>query len=495
MAQPIIIGANKAGKQQFLYPSMANRHGLVAGATGTGKTVTLQILAEAFSNIGVPVFAADVKGDLSGIAKAGTMNKVIEKRNALIGLEQDYSLQGYPVRFWDIDGEDGHFVRTTVLDMGPDLLTNLLDLTDAQQGVMHVLFAYANDNKLKLLDFEDLESTLQWLGNNRKEISQQYGGISTQSINAIQRKLLMLKSQNADQFFGEPALNLFDFMRTDHNGKGYINLLDARKVMLEPRVYTTFLLWFLTELFEQLDEQGDSDKPRLVFFFDEAHLLFNDAADNLLERFEQVVRLIRSKGVGIYFVTQSPSDIPDSVLSQLGNRIQHALRAYTPKEQKAIRVAAQTFRENPEFDTEEVITQLGVGEALVSCLDEKGVPSVVEYTVVRPPESQMGPIEDSLRQDIINNSDLKHKYQETVDRKSADEILDAKREQKQKKAQQLAQQEALEKQQAAEQKLRLKEEKRKAKEKKSSLWGYILRTAKSAFVRRLINRIIRSILR
>ncbi|MDY7024748.1 MAG: helicase HerA-like domain-containing protein [Pseudomonadota bacterium] len=494
MLDPIVIGANANGAPQYLFPSMANRHGLIAGATGTGKTVTLQILAEQFSKLGVPVFAADVKGDLSGMAQMGKMNKVIEKRTALIGIE-DYQLRGYPVRFWDIEGKNGHAVRTTVRDMGPDLLTNLLDLTDAQQGVLHVLFNYAEKEKLALLDFEDLESTLQWLGQNRKAISAEYGGMSTQSINAIQRKLLMLKSQKADQFFGEPALKLEDFMQCDSAGRGYINLLDARKVMLEPRVYTTFLLWFLTELFEQLDEQGDADKPRLVFFFDEAHLLFDDANSALLDRFEQVVRLIRSKGVGIYFVTQSPSDIPDSVLGQLGNRVQHALRAYTPKEQKAIRAAAQAFRENPAFDTKEKITQLGLGEALVSCLDEKGVPSIVEHTIIRPPESRMGPVDEPLRQQLIATSDLQAYYSESLDRQSAEEVLlervEKKRIQAELAEQKLAEQEAKEKEEKEQAKARAK----KAKESKASLWNAVGRQVKSQLIRRIVTRVIRALIR
>lgn len=488
MTYTSLIGANFSNEQQFLLGEMANRHGLIAGATGTGKTVTLQVLAEGFSRMGVPVFAADIKGDLSGIAEPGKMNKVVEHRVEHNGIT-DFKLRPYPTRFWDIFGESGHVVRTTVSEMGPELLSNLMDLTETQAGILHVVFSYAEDNNLKLLDINDLQTTINYMNEHRKEVEKEYGRMSTQSVGAIQRKLLVLEEQGGGEFFGEPALDIKDFMQVE-DGFGVINLLEGRSLMLKPRVYTTFLLWFLSELFEQLDEQGDSDKPRLVFFFDEAHLLFDNAPKVLLERFEQVIRLIRSKGVGIYFVTQSPSDIPDSVLGQLGNRVQHALRAFTPKEQKAIRTVAQTFRANPDLDTEQVITELGLGEALVSVLDEKGIPTHVQKTLISPPESQIGPIEAAMKQRLIARSPMAEKYEKDIDRESAHEVLNQKLEQQAQRD---------EKRQEEEKKASLRKSKTKRKSTRmstfESLFRSFARSLVTGFGRRLVTMIIRSLFR
>ncbi|WP_018623617.1 helicase HerA-like domain-containing protein [Kangiella aquimarina] len=418
----ILIGGNKEQQHIQLNPKMANRHGLIAGATGTGKTVTLQVLAEAFSNIGVTVFAADIKGDLSGIAKAASPHPKISERIDAIRIPE-YQARANPVLFWDVYGQHGHPVRTTISEMGPLLLANLLELNDTQSGVLHIAFDIADEQGLLLLDIKDLRSMLNWLSDNRQEVSRHYGNVAVQSVAAIIRKLLVLENSGGDHFFGEPALNINDMMRLDQNGKGYINLLYSRELMLNPKIYSTFLLWLLSELFEELDEVGDPEKPRLVFFFDEAHLLFDHAPKILLQRIEQVVRLIRSKGVGVYFVTQNPTDIPDSVLGQLGNRIQHALRAFTPKDQKAIRVAAETFRPNPKLNTENVITQLSVGEALVSVLDEKGRPTPVEQTLICPPCSKIGPLSDDDWKSLFNQSVIKGIYDTPIDRQSAYEVL------------------------------------------------------------------------
>jgi len=401
---------------------MSNRHGLVAGATGTGKTVTLQTLAETFSSIGVPAVMADVKGDLSGIAKAGGNNAKITERLQELQLD-GHTPQGFPVCFWDIFGELGHPLRTTISEMGPLLLSRLLNLNEVQAGVLTLVFKIADDNGLLLLDLKDLRKMLEYVGDHREEFTNEYGNVSAASIGAIQRGLLTLEEQGADHFFGEPALDIMDFMQTDGKGKGVMNILAAEKLMLSPALYSTFLLWLLSELFEQLPEVGDPDKPKLVFFFDEAHLLFTDTQKVLLEKIEQVVRLVRSKGVGVYFVTQNPIDIPDTVLGQLGNRVQHALRAYTPKDQKAVRSAAETFRPNPKFKVEDVITELGVGEALVSFLDEKGVPGMVEKAKIVPPQSQIGPILPEERNRLIRSSDIYGVYEKIVDRESAYEIL------------------------------------------------------------------------
>lgn len=432
---------------QELLLKIANRHGIVAGATGTGKTVTLQILAEGFSNAGVPVFCADVKGDLSGISQSGDpSHKLHDKlisRADKIGFD-DYDYFSIPTVFWDVFGENGHPVRATIAEMGPLLLARLMDLTDAQEGVLTIAFEYADDNNMLLLDLKDLRKLLTFMGQKevRDEISLEYGNIATASLGAVQRRLLVLEREGAEHFFGEPALDLADIMKTNAAGKGIVNVLDSTKLINSPRLYSTFLLWLLSELFEQLPEVGDPDKPKLVFFFDEAHLLFNDAPTALKEKVEQVVRLIRSKGVGVFFVTQNPRDLPDSVLGQLGNRIQHALRAYTPAERKGVKAAADSFRPNEAFDSEDVITELGVGEALVSTLDAKGAPSIVQRTLIRPPSSRLGPATDAERHDIMAASEFSVKYDEVIDRESAYEILEKKEEAAAEQAEKLAKEEA-----------------------------------------------------
>jgi len=421
------IFVGKGDHAVYLNLKLANRHGLIAGATGTGKTVTLQILAEGFSNAGVPVFMADVKGDLSGISQAGESKDFLEKRAKTIELA-NYTYHHNPVVFWDLYGEQGHPIRTTIVEVGPILLSQLLELNDTQEGVMQAAFRIAKDQDLPLLDLKDVRSLLNYIDVDRKMLTSEYGNFSPASIGAIQRRLLVLSEQGGEHFFGEPALDIQDFFRTTYEGKGFINLLAANKLMLQPKLYSTFLLWMLTELFKDLPEVGDLDKPKLVFFFDEAHLLFDDAPKSLLDRIEQVVRLIRSKGVGIYFVTQSPSDIPDDVLGQLGNRIQHALRAYTPNDRKAVKAAAKSFRENPKIDTTQAITELGVGEALVSTLDEKGIPNMVERTLIRPPASRLGPATVEERQTILQRSPHAGRYEQALDRDSAHERLQARAE-------------------------------------------------------------------
>ncbi len=422
MSDPVSIYIGKGEEQQYLDLKLANRHGLIAGATGTGKTVSLQILAEGFSRQGVPVFMADVKGDLSGISQSGKTHKKLEERAETIGLE-DYNYREFPTVFWDLFGEQGHPIRTTISEMGPLLLSRLLELNDTQEGVVNIVFKLADDEGMLLLDMKDFRAMLNFVGENAAQLTTEYGNVSKASVGAIQRRLLVLEQQGGEHFFGEPALELDHFMQTNDEGFGYINVLAADKLMQHPRMYATFLLWLLSELFEELPEVGDPDKPKLVFFFDEAHLLFNRAPRVLIEKVEQVVRLIRSKGVGIYFVTQNPMDIPESVLSQLGNRIQHALRAYTPREQKAVRVAAETFRANPNFDAAKAITELGVGEALISTLQKKGVPSIVDRTLIRPPSSRLGPATKTERKQIIKNSHLSGVYEDIVDRISASEML------------------------------------------------------------------------
>ncbi|MBD9371435.1 DUF853 domain-containing protein [Rhizobium sp. ARZ01] len=435
---------NAINKPEYLELKFGNRHGLVTGATGTGKTITLQILAESFSNAGVPVFCADVKGDLSGIGAMGEAKDFLLKRAEEIGL-QPYDFHEFPVIFWDLYGEKGHRVRTTITEMGPLLLSRLMNATDAQEGVLNIAFKIADQGGLPLLDLKDLQALLNYMGENATELSNQFGFISKASVGSIQRELLILEQQGAEHFFGEPALKISDIMRTTNDGRGAISVLAADKLMMNPRLYGTFLLWLLSELFEELPEVGDPDKPRLVFFFDEAHLLFNDAPKVLIERVEQVVRLIRSKGVGVYFVTQNPLDVPETVLAQLGNRVQHALRAYTPREQKAVRTAADTFRPNPDFDCATVITQLGTGEALVSTLEGKGAPSMVERTLVRPPASRVGPLTDAERANVLKVSPVAGLYDEDFDRESAYEMLAARA--KKLEAQQQAEQEAAQQQQ------------------------------------------------
>ncbi|MEW5422610.1 helicase HerA-like domain-containing protein [Amorphus sp. 3PC139-8] len=416
-------------KPEYLLLKRANRHGLITGATGTGKTVTLQILAEGFSRAGVPVFCADIKGDLSGIAAAGSPKDFLLKRAAEIGLADDYAFAPTPVAFWDLFGEQGHPIRTTVSEMGPLLLARLMDLSEAQEGVLNIVFRLADDQGLLLLDLKDLRALVAHVGEQANELSRLYGNVSKASVGAIQRRLLVLEEQGGDAFFGEPALAISDLMRTDpQTGHGVVNVLAADKLMTSPRLYATFLLWLLSELFEEMPEAGDPDKPKLVFFFDEAHLLFDEAPKALLQKVEQVVRLIRSKGVGVYFVSQSPLDVPEEVLGQLGNRVQHALRAFTPKDQKAVKAAADTFRPNPDLDTARTIMELGVGEALVSTLDGKGIPSVVERTLIRPPSGRLGPIALAERRTILAASSFAAKYDTAVDRVSAYEILTQKAE-------------------------------------------------------------------
>ena len=426
MADPLLIAktSDKSLTELCLLPGMGNRHGLIAGATGTGKTITLQVLAEGFSSIGVPVFMADVKGDLTGISQPGKPNTKIDERVKLLNL--DHKPAAYPVTLWDVFGEQGHPVRATISEMGPVLLSRIFNLNDTQSGVLTLAFKIADDNGMLLLDLKDLRALLSWVGENASQFTTDYGNISPASIGAIQRGLLTLEQQGGDRFFGEPALALDDLMQTD-DGKGVINILAADKLLSSPRLYSTFLLWLLSELFENLPEVGDRDKPKLVFFFDEAHLLFNEAPRELLEKIEQVVRLVRSKGVGVYFVTQNPLDIPDTVLGQLGNRVQHALRAYTPRDQKAVQAAAETFRANPKIKVEQVITEIGVGEALVSFLDEKGRPTIVERAFVCPPKSQIGPITPEQRKLLLQNSLVAGQYEKAVDRESAFEKLKDRR--------------------------------------------------------------------
>ncbi len=431
MSEDVFLGG--AGEQysvaQRLKLKYANRHGLIAGATGTGKTVTLQILAEGFSQAGVPVFLSDVKGDLSGLALAGSaehkLHQAFMDRATTIGFS-DFAYKACPVTFWDLFGEQGHPVRTTVTEMGPLLLSRLLELTEAQEGILNIAFRVADEEGMPLLDLKDLQSLLVWIGETRAQHSLRYGNISAASVGAIQRRLLVLENQGGARLFGEPALALSDLMCVDQSGQGMINILASDKLMGAPRLYATFLLWLLSELFEEMPEVGNPDKPKLVFFFDEAHLLFDDAPKVLVDKVEQVARLIRSKGVGVYFISQNPADIPEDILGQLGNRVQHALRAFTARDRKNLRLAAETYRENPAFNTETAIREVGVGEAVTSMLEKKGVPGIVERTLIRPPGSQLGPISEAERSEIMARSDMSGKYDETIDRKSAYEILQAR---------------------------------------------------------------------
>ena len=423
MSTPFLIA--KGQDEIFFDPKMANRHGLIAGATGTGKTITLQGLAENFSRIGVPVFMADVKGDLSGMAQPGTPNPKIDERIKQLALD-DFKFTGFPVTYWDIFGENGHPIRATISEMGPLLLARVLGLNDTQEGVLQILFRVADENGLLLLDLDDLREMLRFIGENAAQLTLQYGNVSAASVGTIQRSLLQLQQQGGDKFFGEPALNLDDFIQTADGGRGVINILSAEKLMNNPRTYATALLWLLSELFERLPEVGDLDKPKLVFFFDEAHLLFDDIPDALQAKVEQVVRLIRSKGVGVYFITQNPIDIPEKILGQLGNRVQHALRAFSPRDQKSVQSAAQTFRQNPKLDVAEAITQLAVGEALVSLLDDTGTPAIVERAFVLPPRGKIGPIAPADRQEIIKSSVIYGTYETPVNRESAAEKLRAR---------------------------------------------------------------------
>ena len=418
-AENIFIG--KGEQPAWLTLALANRHGLVTGATGTGKTVSLQVMAEGFARAGVPVFAADIKGDLSGISEVGEPRDFILKRAADMGLA--FQPDQFSTVFWDVFGEQGHPVRATVSEMGPLLLSRMMDLNDVQEGVLNIVFKVADEQGLLLLDMKDLRAMLTFVAEHAGELTTQYGNVSKQTVGTIQRQLLVLENQGGDKFFGEPALDLKDFMRTDREGRGMVNILVADRLMQSPRLYATFLLWMLSELFEQLPEVGDPPKPKLVFFFDEAHLLFDEAPKALMDKIQQVVRLIRSKGVGVYFVTQNPIDVPDKVLAQLGNRVQHALRAFTPRDQKAVAAAAETFRPNPKLDTAQVITQLGKGEALVSFLEGNGIPAMVERIMVRPPTARIGPITPEERTSIIGDSPVKGKYDTAIDRESAYELL------------------------------------------------------------------------
>ena len=441
--------------------NMCNRHGLIAGASGTGKTITMKVMAESFSDMGVPVFMADVKGDLSGMCRPGADSENMRSRIARFGME-NFQYKAYPTRFWDIFGEKGHPVRVTISEMGPVLLSRLLNLTEVQAGVLNIVFKVADEHGLLLLDLKDLRAMLQYVGDNRAEFTTMYGNVSSASVGAIQRALLSFEGEGGELFFGEPALDIRDWMRTDIDGRGYINILSSDRLIQSPTVYSTFLLWMLTELFEKLPEVGDLDKPRMIFFFDEAHLLFDGAPKALVQKIVQVVKLIRSKGVGVYFISQSPSDIPNDVLAQLSNRVQHALRAYTPDEQKAVRAAARSFRKNPGFDTEEVLMALGVGEALVSFLDEEGVPSVAERAFILPPQSLMGPAEERAVQSLIVSDEFDLKYRENVDRESAYEILVRANEELELRRRQEAEAAAAEKQRQKEEaqaeRQRLKEE-------------------------------------
>ena len=499
MGTPIIIAKKTSNTSQdiVIHSQFANRHGLIAGATGTGKTVTLKVLAESFSRIGVPVFLADAKGDVSSIAKAGESNPKFETRIKSLGLES-IAFAASPVMFWDLFAEQGHPIRTTISEIGPLLLAQMLNLNDTQEGVLSAVFRIADDQGLLLIDFKDLKAMLTYVSENAASLKAEYGNLSPASLGAIQRNLLALGDQGAERFFGEPSLDIMDFIQTDSKGHGYINLLAADKLMNTPKLYATFLLWMLSELFEKLPEVGDMDKPKLVFFFDEAHLLFDNASPALQDKIQQVVRLIRSKGVGIYFITQSPLDIPENVLGQLGNRVQHALRAFTPKDQKAVKTAADTFRANPEFEVDEVITQLAVGEALISCLDEQGTPQIVERGMVMPPYSSFSPISSDERKNLISQSIVAGVYDQEIDRDSAYEMLQKKvadsqqqqiafdvAAQQAKQLQEMAkQQEVLAKQQAKEQekinKEQQKEDERASKQREKLTQDIMGTFAKSA---------------
>ena len=459
MSTPIIIAKKTTNTQQdvVLHSKFANRHGLIAGATGTGKTVTLKVLAESFSRLGVPVFLADAKGDVSSLAQAGASNPKFDERIKSLGIDS-IPFAASPVVFWDLFAEQGHPIRTTITEIGPLLLARMLNLNDTQEGVLSAVFRIADDQGMLLIDFKDLKAMIGYVSEHAAEFKAEYGNLSPASLGAIQRNLLALADQGGDQFFGEPSLNILDFIQTDSNGHGYINILAADKLMNTPKLYAPFLLWMLSELFEQLPEVGDMDKPKLVFFFDEAHLLFDNASAALQEKIEQVVRLIRSKGVGIYFVTQNPLDLPESVLGQLGNRVQHALRAFTPKDQKAVKTAADTFRANPEFKVEQAITELAVGEALISCLDEQGTPQVVQRAWVMPPYSSFSPISSEQRQALISQSIVAGIYEKRLDRESAFELLQNKVVERQQQAVQIEQ----EKQQAKEQELLAKQQAKEA---------------------------------
>jgi len=485
--QNLLIGGN--GSQTVsMDSSMANRHGMVAGATGTGKTVTLQILAENFSQIGVPVFLADVKGDVSGLGKSANPHPKIDERLSTIGIK-DYSMQPCPVVFWDLFGKKGHPIRTTVSEIGPLLLANLLELNETQTGILYSCFKIADDQGMLILDLKDLRSMLIWMGDNRADLKSEYGNISTASIGAIQRGLIVLEEQGAEFLLGEPAIELADLMSHDFSGRGVINILDASKLIrTSPKLYSTFLLWLLSELFETLPEVGDADKPKFVMFFDEAHLLFDDAPKVLIDKIEQVVRLIRSKGVGIYFISQSPLDIPEEILGQLGLKIQHALRAFTPKDQKAVRTVANTFRANPKIDTGKIITELGVGEALVSTLDSEGIPTQVEQILIRPPESRIGPMDDTERDEQISRSPYRGRYDTPLDRESAYEMLTQRAEQN------AAQEEALQREEDLRSKAEAKSKPARRRSNRQSPTEAFVKSAARSIGSQLGRRLIRGVL-
>ena len=490
-----------------LTPKMANRHGLIAGATGTGKTVTLKVLAESFSEMGVPVFLADIKGDVSGMCLPGEDSEGFQKRiRNKLGLEIDWKFEGYPIRFWDVYGKKGHPVRTTISEMGPELLSRLLELNDTQTGIMNIIFRVADEQGLLLLDLKDLRSMVQYVGENAAALKTKYGNVSAQSVGAIQRALLRLEDQGGNIFFGEPALEIKDWFAQDEKGYGVINMLHCTELFQSPLLYSTFLLWMLSELYESMPEAGDLDKPKMVFFFDEAHLIFKDAPRSLLDKVEQIVRLIRSKGIGIYFITQLPSDIPDSVLSQLGNKLQHALRAYTPKDQKALKVAAQSFRPNPKLDAEAALSELGTGEVLVSLLDEEGIPGIVERAYVMPPRSFLGVAEESKRQEIIKASPLDTKYAKTVDRESAYEVLQKRAEQAAKEAEEEAGEEYVPEDETIQEEIRRNSRSTSTKAKKTttrrtttkkeppSMFEKVAEKAATSFGRSIANALARGIL-
>ena len=490
-----------------LTPKMANRHGLIAGATGTGKTVTLKVLAESFSEMGVPVFLADIKGDVSGMCLPGEDSEGFQKRiRNKLGLEIDWKFEGYPIRFWDVYGKKGHPVRTTISEMGPELLSRLLELNDTQTGIMNIIFRVADEQGLLLLDLKDLRSMVQYVGENAAALKTKYGNVSAQSVGAIQRALLRLEDQGGNIFFGEPALEIKDWFAQDEKGYGIINMLHCTELFQSPLLYSTFLLWMLSELYESMPEAGDLDKPKMVFFFDEAHLIFKDAPRSLLDKVEQIVRLIRSKGIGIYFITQLPSDIPDSVLSQLGNKLQHALRAYTPKDQKALKVAAQSFRPNPKLDAEAALSELGTGEVLVSLLDEEGIPGIVQRAYVMPPRSFLGVAEESKRQEIIKASPLDSKYAKTVDRESAYEVLQKRAEQAAKEAAEEAGEEYVPEEETIQEEIRRNSRSTSTKAKKTttrrtttkkeppSMFEKVAEKAATSFGRSIANALARGIL-
>lgn len=484
----------KSGIDLFLNPRMANRHGLIAGATGTGKTVSLQVMAEAFSSIGVPVFVSDIKGDLSGVSKSGEGNQRVMDRVLKMEL-QGFTNKAFPVTFWDLFGEQGHPLRTTISEMGPLLLGRLMNLNDIQESVLTLVFRIADDNNLLLLDLKDLQKMCEYVGNNREQFITAYGNISAASIGAIQRELIALEEQSTDRFFSEPAIDILDFIQTDSNGMGMINILVADKLMMAPRTYSTLLLYLMSELFERLPEVGDLDKPRLVFFFDEAHLLFTDAPRVVVEKIEQVVRLIRSKGIGIYFITQNPIDIPETVLGQLGNKIQHALRAFTPRDQKAVKSAAETFRANPSLNVETVITELGVGEALVSFLDEKGIPSMVERAKMLPPQAQIGPITPEERSVLIRRSVIAGIYEKEIDRESAFEILQARISAQAQQVQDEKDLIAREKEKTEQAKIEAREEKERAKTADSGILGSLSKSVGRSITSQIGSQVGRALVR